>query len=254
MTEFLLFTLQAPLASWGEIAVGEWRGSWDRPSRSAIIGVMGAVLGVDRDDADGQRALIDGYRIGVRSDARGTTMHDYHTMQSVSKAALKRRTVVSRADILSIPDHEKETILSRREYRTDVVCTIAVWCEPGARWQLVDIASALRHPVFTPFAGRRSNPLGLPMAPEVVRAASLAAAFQARPTVSAGILTLLPGLRPRTGWGQEVAYDQCVGFPSGLVEPIARIVRRDVPVNRRGWLFGERIVCVGALSQPGAET
>ena len=30
MTGFLLFTLYAPLASWGEIAVGETRGSWDR--------------------------------------------------------------------------------------------------------------------------------------------------------------------------------------------------------------------------------
>ena len=254
MTAFLIFTLQAPLASWGEIAVGEWRGSWDRPSRSAIIGVMGAALGVDRDDADGQRALIDGYRIAVRSDAIGTTMHDYHTMQSVSISALKRRTIVSRADILAVPDYEKETILSRREYRTDVLCTIAVWSQAGARWTLEDIASALGHPVFTTFAGRRSNPLGLPMAPVVARAESLAAAFGNRPPVSAEIMRLLPSLRPKTGWGQEVAHDECFGFPSGLVEPIARIVRRDVPVNRRGWLFSERIVCVGALSQPGAET
>ena len=42
---FLLFTLYAPMASFGEVAVGERRMSWSRPGRSAILGMVAARLG-----------------------------------------------------------------------------------------------------------------------------------------------------------------------------------------------------------------
>ena len=45
MPDFLTFALAAPLAAMGEIAVGERRGSWDRPGRSAVLGLIAAVLG-----------------------------------------------------------------------------------------------------------------------------------------------------------------------------------------------------------------
>ena len=47
---FLLFTLYAPMGSFGEIAVGERRMSWARPGRSAILGLVAAAQGVDRAD------------------------------------------------------------------------------------------------------------------------------------------------------------------------------------------------------------
>ena len=43
---FLVFQLQAPLASWGEPAVGEYRGSCGYPGESALIGLLGAALGL----------------------------------------------------------------------------------------------------------------------------------------------------------------------------------------------------------------
>ncbi len=248
MTSFLLFTLQAPLASWGEIAVGEWRGSWDRPSRSAIIGILGAALGAARHDAENQRALNDGYGVAVRADALGSPMHDYHTMQTVAKSHLKHYQVVTRADLLAI--REKETVLSRREYREGVLHTIAVWCRPGARWTLAALVDALRRPVFTLYAGRRANALGLPLQPIVASAVSLADAFNARPPLPENIPTAFRRLRPPNGWGREVAHDECDGFPSGLVEPFRRHVRRDVPTDRTGWLFEERVMRVGMLPSP----
>lgn len=249
MTEFLRFTLHAPLASWGEIAVGEWRGSWDRPGRSVIVGLLGAALGVQRDDTDGQRALAAGYGIAVRSDAAGAPMQDYHTMQTVSKALLKKRNVRTRADIFEV--RERETVLSRREYRTDVVYTIAVWARHRARWALTELATALQRPVFTLYAGRRCNPLGLPVRPELVAADSLADAFAGRVPVPIDALPEFRRLRPLGGWGRDVAHDECDGFPSGLRMPTMRILRRDVPVDRRGWLFEDRVVTLGVL--PDAE-
>lgn len=249
MTSFLLFTIHAPLASWGDIAVGEWRGSWDRPSRSAIIGLLGAALGVARHDADGQRALRDDYRIGVRGDALGTPMQDYHTMQTVAKSNLKKNAPTSRAELLSFSP--KETVLSRREYRQGVVCTIAVWAVAEARWPLADIAVALQSPVYSLYAGRRSNPLGLPVRPSVTEATTLAEAFSSRTPLPDNTPSELQMLRPRQGWGAEVAHDHCDGFESGLVAPFRRLLRRDVPVNRTGWLFEERIMLIGMLPRIG---
>ena len=46
MTDYLLLRLYGPLASWGEIAVGESRHSAVQPSRSALLGLLGAALGI----------------------------------------------------------------------------------------------------------------------------------------------------------------------------------------------------------------
>ena len=39
MPTYLTFALVAPLGAMGELAVGERRGSWDRPGRSAVLGL-----------------------------------------------------------------------------------------------------------------------------------------------------------------------------------------------------------------------
>ena len=45
MPRYVVFRLAAPLASFGEVAVGERRPTADRPTRSAVIGLLGAALG-----------------------------------------------------------------------------------------------------------------------------------------------------------------------------------------------------------------
>ena len=57
LMRFLLFTLYAPMGSFGEIAVGERRMSWARPGRSAVLGLVAAAQGIERtDEAAHQRA------------------------------------------------------------------------------------------------------------------------------------------------------------------------------------------------------
>lgn len=245
MKAFLTFTLQAPMASWGDIAVGEVRGTWDRPSRSAVIGLLGGALGLLRDDQENLMELTRGYGVGVRSDAFGTLLQDYHTMQTVAKSRLKNRAIATRAEMMSVAD--KITVLSQRAYRVGTMHTIAVWERDKVKWALKQLADALASPVFSLYAGRRSNPLGLPLSPTVLMANSLAHAFLLRPPLPQNATTALRQLRPREGWGREVAHDQCEGFDSGLVGPFRRHVRRDVPANRTGWLFSERVMQVGLL-------
>lgn len=242
MTAFLLFTLYSPLASWGGIAVGEARGSWDRPSRSAVLGLVAAALGITREEQEAHDALNAGYGVAVRVDAPGTPLVDYHTAQTVPAAAIRKRKPSTRAELLAAGEHE--TILSRREYRQDAMATAALWTRSEARWALPDVASALQCPVFTLYAGRKANALGLPLAPAIIHAASLADAFAQRAPTAGPIVG--ESLRPAGGWGREVSHDPCEDFPTGL-RALRRYTRRDTAPHRGRWQFEERVVEVGEL-------
>src|SRR5215469_1393549 len=79
MPEFLTFVLAAPLAAMGEIAVGERRGSWDRPGRSAVLGLIAACLGLAREDEGAHESLETGYGLALRVQNVGPLLPDYHT-------------------------------------------------------------------------------------------------------------------------------------------------------------------------------
>ena len=176
MTTFLLFSLYAPLASWGEIAVGESRGSWDRPSRSAVLGLVAAAFGIAREDQAAHDALDDGYGVGTRLDAPGAPLVDYHTAQTVAASAVKKHRPTTRAELLAAGEHE--TILSRRAYRQDALATVALWQRRAeARWSLDSVRDALVRPTFALYAGRKANVFALPLAPAVRECATLADAF-----------------------------------------------------------------------------
>jgi CRISPR system Cascade subunit CasD len=255
VSEFLLFTLHAPLASWGEIAVGENRGSWDRPSRSAVLGLVAAALGLTREAQAEHDTLDAGYGVAVRLDAPGTPLVDYHTAQTMAASVARRQGVTTRARLLAVGN--PQTILSRRAYCQDAVATVALWTREGEAWSLAELANALRRPAFILYAGRKANALGLPLAPEVIPAATLAEAFERR-SATQGLREDAPSaarealhriwsaLRPTDGWGREVAHDAWDRGSTGL-QPVRREVRRDTAPHRGRWHFSERIVEVGLL-------
>jgi CRISPR system Cascade subunit CasD len=235
MGEFLTFALVAPLASFGSIAVGERRGGWDRPGRSAVLGLLGACLGVDRDDDADQAALADGYGLALLSGAVGLLLADYHTAQVPS--AQRHRRFPTRAAELRAP--ELNTILSRRDYRTGAWHLGAVWPRVAAsRWTLPEIAAAMQQPVFTPYLGRKSCPLGLPLAPCIVTAEDAPAALLARDTdgVEAALRQrLLPDGQTRRIMTLDIE-DVPVDDPR-----LRRVeTRRDQPCSRRRWQFDLR--------------
>lgn len=254
VSDFLLLTIYAPLASWGDIAVGEARGSWDRPSRSAVLGLLAAALGIDRSDQPAHEALDAGYGVAVRLDLTGSTLSDYHTAQTVAASVVKKTQPRTRAALLRAGEHQ--TILSRRAYRQDSLATVAVWARGSTspRWTLAELRDALRRPAFVLYAGRKANPFGAPLDPTIVQSSTLAGALAHRSPAPRG----LDGRRIAAGvpWGREVAHDAIApadGFESGL-EAYRRDVRRDVPTNRARWQFTERTVDVGLLPSLDAVT
>lgn len=246
MTDFLLLTLYAPLSSWGDIAVGEFRGSWDRPSRSAVLGLVAAALGLEREDQSAHDALDRGYGVAVRVDVAGAPLVDYHTAQTVDAASVRKRRPATRAELLDVRD--RQTILSRRTYRQDALATIALWARGEPRWALEELRTALLRPRFVLYAGRKANVFGLPLDPGVESAGTLAEALARRPS-ALGALEALDTTYMRPGASEEeleVSHDPCEGFESGL-RALRRDVRRDTGAHRGRWQFAERVVEVGVM-------
>lgn len=236
MNELLVFRLFGPLASWGEVAVGEVRPSAVRPTRSALLGLLGAALGIRRADDEGHAALSSAFGFAVRADAPGVPLIDYHT---VNWRRPKREVVLTRADELRAPRHELRTVQSQRHYRCDAVTTVAVAARDPARWSLADLRAALERPVFTLSLGRKACAPALPLGAEIVAAPTLVEAFrlydEKRPL--AGKLRRLT----RRADAVEIAWDDSLGTPSGL-EPTGQryVERRDDPLSRVRWRFSVR--------------
>lgn len=240
MTEFLAFTIYAPLASWGDIAVGEYRGSWDRPGRSAILGLLAAALGLRREDQEAHDALDRGVGVAVRLDLPGRILSEYQTIQWATGPKVRRHRPATRRELLELD--EVKTSLSRRMFREDALYTVMIWLRADGRWSLGSLGEALRQPGFVLYAGRKSSALGLPLAPELIEAGSLAEAFSLRRDPSVGLGALQSGL-PEPG-EREIAHDPCERFPSGL-RPLRRVVRRDAHPHRGRWQFADREMEIG---------
>lgn len=237
MREHLTFLLYAPLASFGAPAVGERRGTFDRPTRSAILGLVGACLGLARDDP-GQAALA-AYRLAILGLATGSQLADYHTAQM--PPARRNRRFATRREELEAPD--LNTVLSRRDYRSDAFHIAALWIDGEAHWPLTALEHAMRQPRFTPYLGRKSCPLGLPLAPRIIGADNALAALRAR-LADATDVDLRDQLCLRqTGGLVSIDHD---AVPAG-----ARVLRveqrRDQPISRTRWQFGLRAEALVAL-------
>ncbi len=233
--KFLVFQLQAALAAWGDVAVGEYRGSRDHPGESALIGLLGAALGVRREDEAGHAALRDGYRFAVGVVATGQLLRDYHTAQVPGRAALKGRPRHTRRAELALPKHELNTILSTRDYRQNAACAVAIQALPDAANTLTDLATALREPRFVLYLGRKCCPPAAPLAPRVADADS------ANVAIAAYLAAADPPATLRyMAWSDGMQ----AGVPAHLSTP-----RKDRMIRRQGWHFGDRTEHLALLAE-----
>ncbi|WP_323042535.1 type I-E CRISPR-associated protein Cas5/CasD [Gemmobacter sp.] len=219
MTDYLVFTLAATLAAHGDLAGHERRGTLGWPGRSAILGLLAAARGIRRDDADGLAAL-DALRMAVAVHDDGVPLRDYHTVQTVPSAAVKRPD--SRADAIRRVGRAINTTITHRDYRAGVLYTVAVWGLP-----MEPFRDALQRPVFTLYLGRKSCPLSAPPAPVLVQADGPLAALHG---------AQLPEFR--RGLPIRAVYSD-VDLGGGLREQ-----RNDVPLDRAAWHFAGRQVHV----------
>jgi CRISPR system Cascade subunit CasD len=179
--DILLFRLYGPMASWGEIAVGESRHTANYPSKSAILGLIGAALGIERHDEAMQSRLQQGYALAVEVLSTGQLLRDYHTAQVPDSVG--KFTYRTRRDELVLGKERIRlggTILSSREYRSDALAVVAVRALADAPFSLSQIREKLLKPVFHLYLGRKSCPLAAPLHPQLLTdQANFLAAFKA---------------------------------------------------------------------------
>ena len=255
MRDYLVFHLYGPLASWGDIAVGETRPSALTPTKSAILGLLAAALGIRRpntadNEADrmalesAHAALTNGYGLAVKMECLGLPLSDYHTVQVPSSGKGKNRMVFAtrRDELGRLSRHDLNTILSRREYRQESYCAIALWARAGAPHGLEALRDALVAPAFPLYLGRKSCPPALPLAPAVISAPDVESALAGSSVgaVIEGLDGFWKGWRP-DAWLREVRpmllWD--ADAETGLA-PEEIHARRDQPASRRRWQFAVR--------------
>jgi len=162
MQPYLVFTLTAALGAMGDLAGHERRGTLDWPGRSAIIGLLGAALGLRR---DGDFAPLEALSLAVAVFDAGAVLRDYHTVETVPSAAVKNAN--SRPEALLMAGKLKtNTAITLRDYRGGALFGVAVW---GG--DLAGLKAALERPGFVPYLGRKSCPLAAPVGARIVEAA-----------------------------------------------------------------------------------
>lgn len=132
----IILKLASPLQSWGSSSKFEARHSEKYPTKSAIIGLLGAALGIRREDNRiHELNLLD---FAVRIDQSGSLLHDYHTAKKYK----------NNGDI-------DRTYVTHRYYLQDAIFMVAIHSEEN---QLItDLYKALQTPYFQLYLGRRSN-------------------------------------------------------------------------------------------------
>lgn len=230
--DFLIFQLQAPLSAWGDTAVGEYRPTANYPSESALLGLLAAALGIDREDEDAHQALRAGYGFAVGVQSAGRLLRDYQTAQVPGRVSLKNRPHRTRSDELNMPKDALNTILSTRDYRQDAACLVAIQVADAAPYSLVDLSLALEKPRYVLYLGRKTCPPALPLCPKTVAAANALDAmnlYRKQLDEMAGASIVAP--LERMVWG--------AGIEAGATADI-HVVRKDRLLSREHWQFGDR--------------
>ncbi len=227
MRDYLVFQLYAPLVSWGDQAVGQERPSADHPSRSALLGLLAAALGIDRSDEAQHQKLADSCHFGIKLYSPGLAMRDFHTAQ-VPPTNKKVKHLYTRRDELA--ETKVGTILSFRSYQQDSFSVAAVWLEGENHYSLAQFSGALKAPHFHLYLGRKACPLATPLNPLLKHCESMKQALdEYLPAVE--LQRLFANSPPRYYWEPSEH--------SGLTETF-RVPRYDQPISRQRWQFSSR--------------
>lgn len=198
----LLIRLCGPMQSWGVQSRFTVRDTGLEPSKSGVIGLVCAALGIDRADDSALQPLV-ALRLGIRTDREGVLKMDYHTAQNVLKAG----------------GGTKETEVSRRYYLADA-CFLAGLA--GENLLLLQrIQTALRNPVWPLFLGRKAFvPAEIPFLPDgLMMETDLEVALKSYPPLTYRISSQKARLTIEDPAGYVVRSDQPLSYSQRRFAP-----------------------------------
>ncbi len=209
---YLILKLQGGMQAWGTHTYEDYRPTNLFPTRSGIVGLLGACLGIERQNIKTRQVLNEGLILAARADEqqwRPQIITDYHTILDARKVNGKPR---------------ENAILSSREYLCDAQYTVAVGLK-NCKITFEELSKAVRKPFYTPVLGRKSCPLYRPLYETEVEAESLREALS------------------------MVAPDRGVIYSDEPMEGASLFTIRDLPLPSQVREFGRRKVYV--LGQGG---
>ncbi|MEF3192823.1 MAG: type I-E CRISPR-associated protein Cas5/CasD [Halothiobacillaceae bacterium] len=135
----LLLRLAGPMQSWGTTSRFDQRDTGKEPSKSGVIGLIAAALGIDRAVWNDELRSLAALKMGVRHDRPGVLKRDYQTAQNIISA-----------------DRSKihETAVTTRDYLADAVFLVGL--EGDDRSLLERAHAALQNPYWPLALGRKS--------------------------------------------------------------------------------------------------
>ncbi len=148
MPHILLVRLSAPMQSWGVMSRFSRRDTGKEPSKSGVIGLLCAALGISRDEAHTDNPFFDelkNLKMGVCVVREGILQSDYHTAQNIAKA----------------DGGTKDTELSTRFYLADADFVVGL---EGDNFETLEtVQKALQKPKWQLFLGRKAFALDFPV-------------------------------------------------------------------------------------------
>lgn len=238
--DFLALRFDAPLQSFGGVAVDAHRVSDDSPGRSLVAGLIGNALGYSHGEFVRLQRLQERIALGVRRDRSGQRMVDFQTVDlGQDHLAVDGWTTWGRTASREGGSASSGTYIRHRHYLADAVYTLVVALLPPDEEPTIDqVANALRRPARPLFLGRKS---ALPAAPILV------GRITAQST--RGALAAVARIGPRGDEGALSAW-----WPAGEDDDEAST--RLVPVfDDREWAnqihAGRRFLRHGTVDPPG---
>lgn len=126
----LLLRFAGPMQAWGADSRFDIRKTNREPTKSGVVGLLAAALGMRRDEPPDELAAL---RFGVRVDREGVLLRDFHMVKG-----------------------EKASYMTTRYYLCDAVFLVGLCGRDEALMERLE--DAVRHPAYPLFLGRRSCP------------------------------------------------------------------------------------------------
>ncbi|MPY38326.1 type I-E CRISPR-associated protein Cas5/CasD [Streptomyces adustus] len=133
----LLMCFDAPMQSWGVRSQFNSRDTATEPTKSGVVGLLAAALGIPQDADEDIRHLAT-LRMGVRVDREGVVENDFHTVQNVPNTEGKNH----------------RTAVTKRFYMADALFLVAL--ESDDTPLLDRLRNALDRPHWPLYFGRKA--------------------------------------------------------------------------------------------------
>lgn len=160
----LLLYLSGPQQSWGSTSKFNTRDTERFPTYSGVLGMIACTMGIRRDETNKLKALTE-LKMSVRIDQPGDICRDWQVAHSQKVEVDPRNKNHSACHRVISETDKPATYAANRYYLSDAKFIVALTGEDA----LVDrVASAIKHPIWAPYLGRKAFTPDAPLFLDIV--------------------------------------------------------------------------------------